>query len=47
MEQRVINVNGVKLANNLPFGLLCGPCPASYHAGGGGETPKCEPMLFT
>ena len=26
MEQRIIDVNGVKLANNLPFGLLCGPC---------------------
>lgn len=26
MEQRVVNVNGVKLANNSPFGLLCGPC---------------------
>ncbi len=26
MEQRLVNVNGVKLANNLPFGLLCGPC---------------------
>ena len=26
MVQRIIDVNGVKLANNLPFGLLCGPC---------------------
>ncbi len=26
MEQRIVNVNGVKLANTLPFGLLCGPC---------------------
>ncbi|MBR5598567.1 MAG: 3-deoxy-8-phosphooctulonate synthase [Alphaproteobacteria bacterium] len=26
MEQRIIDVNGVKLANTLPFGLICGPC---------------------
>jgi 2-dehydro-3-deoxyphosphooctonate aldolase (KDO 8-P synthase) len=26
MKTRVINVNGVTLSNDLPFGLLCGPC---------------------
>ncbi len=26
MKSRVINVNGVTLSNDLPFGLLCGPC---------------------
>jgi len=26
MEQRIIDVNGVKLGNNLPLALLCGPC---------------------
>ncbi len=26
MKNRIIDVNGVKLSNDLPFGLLCGPC---------------------
>ena len=26
MKTRVINVNGITLSNDLPFGLLCGPC---------------------
>ena len=26
MEQNIVDVNGVKLGNTLPFGLLCGPC---------------------